>query len=165
MRNIYVLIIMIIISSCGPDNKGAVNRGMKLPDFRVQLLDSSKVMNINDIVGNKEFVVFIFDPLCSYCHSELRSILQHEIDFKGLKIIMVTFSPYERMKAFNQEFNLGNRKEIILVRDTSFFLMKYFNLVSVPFTAIYNSEKKVVVTYDGIVKSDEILKRIRELNR
>jgi hypothetical protein len=65
------------------------------------------------------------------------------------------------MKAFDEKYQLGRYKNIHIGRDTKYFLPPFFQMVNLPYMALYNRKGELITTYEGNVKTNVLLKAFR----
>lgn len=163
-KELVTLLFAIAIFSCKnsfPEN--TIGHNEKIPDFNIQLIDSSATLDSKDFSDGNPFIVFFFDPECSYCQSELRSIISNVSYFRNNKIYMVTFTNNEQMALFYNKLNLSRYKNITMGRDISFASLRHYKLNTVPYTLIYDGEGRLKRVFDQKVDAQKLLRAISNL--
>jgi thiol-disulfide isomerase/thioredoxin len=136
--------------------------GRLLPSFNLLLVDSLTNLNTRDIPTGQPVIVIGFSPWCKHCQAETREILQHIEQFNNTRIYYVTSDPFDQMKIFYQYFGLAKYPNITLGRDTQAFFLPYFKTRGVPFTAIFDSKKRLKQVFSNGVTSNKLTQSIAE---
>jgi hypothetical protein len=130
--------------------------GRLLPKFNVLLTDSTTYLNTNDIPTGEPLIVIGFSPYCIHCQAETRDLLQHMQQFQHARIYFVTAFPFGPMKEFYKVFKLAQYPNVVMGRDTSDYFLKYFKATGVPYTAIFDSKKRLKQVLPGEAKASLI---------
>lgn len=117
--------------------------GRLLPDFDILLPDSVTHLNSADIPTGKPIIFIGFSPTCKHCGAETEDIVKHITKFVGIRIYFVTPYSFHEMRGFYKYFKLNNYPGITMGRDSSDYFMTYFKADGVPFTAIFDSKKRL----------------------
>ncbi len=125
--------------------------GKLLPTFSMLLKDSSTYLNTVDIPAGKPFVIFIFSPTCPHCQAEMTEIIHHIDQLKNTNFYLVTAAPFNEMKAFYERYGLSEYKNITIGRDPKNSFLAYFKTNLIPYTAIYNTQKRLIQAFPGRV--------------
>jgi hypothetical protein len=85
--------------------------------------------------------------------------------FKKAEMVMVTFKPVAEIAAFEKKYKTHNYSNIkVGTEGTSFQLRDYYQLVKLPFTALYDKNQKLSYSYGQDMSVDELIKRLKNLN-
>ena len=155
MRNvIFSLCIMGLSASCSqPELPKTGLEGQEMPSFSVLAKDSSTYLNTRDIPSGKSTVLLLFGPYCPYSRAEVENITKNMKSMKDVNFYLFTSSPYNEMIDFSKSFKLDQYSNVTIGVDTGFFLIKYFKITGVPFTAIYTKDKKLKQTFGGNIEA------------
>lgn len=132
-----------------------------LPQFSILLPDSTTWYTKSDLPKGKKTILMLFSPDCDHCKHETELITKNIDKFKRTHIIMVTTLPFDKMTAFYQKFQLKNYKDITVGRDPKFFFSNYFKIHYLPFLAIYDKKYKLVKTFEGSPKWEELMEYVK----
>ncbi|HMH21383.1 MAG TPA: thioredoxin-like domain-containing protein [Puia sp.] len=159
MKQIIYLVIFGGLSACAlkTEEKG------DLPSFNLLLVDSTTVLNTSTIPDGKTISLLFFSPDCEHCQEETESIIKNMNSLKNVQFYFVTIDPFDRLKIFNQYYQLSQYTNIILGRDYTFSFPKYFDIKTTPFLAIYNKHKQLKVVLKGAFKVGRIIEEINKL--
>jgi thiol-disulfide isomerase/thioredoxin len=136
--------------------------GRLLPAFDLLLTDSATHLNTADIPTGKPFIVIGFSPWCTHCQAETRDIIKHMQELKDTRIYYVTAFPFGQMKAFYGYFKLAQYPNIVMGRDLKNYFLSYFKATGVPYTAIFDSKKRLKQVLGGETKADLLAKLVAE---
>jgi thiol-disulfide isomerase/thioredoxin len=130
--------------------------GHLMPSFSVLKQDSTTYLNTKDIPAGKPTVLLLFGPYCPYSRAEVENITKNMKSMKDINFYFFTSSPYNEMIDFSKSFKLDQYSNITMGIDTGFYLIKYFKITGVPFTAIYTKDKKLKQTFGGNIEAKVI---------
>ncbi|SFE44832.1 Thiol-disulfide isomerase or thioredoxin [Chitinophaga sp. CF118] len=130
--------------------------GKPMPSFSLLSSDSVTYLNTNNIPAGKPIVFLLFDPYCPYCRAETESIIKNMKSLQDVRFYFLTSSPYNDMMSYYKNFQLQKYENVTVGIDTGFYLIKYFKIAGVPFTAIYTDEKKLKQTFVGKIEAEVI---------
>lgn len=136
--------------------------GQLLPKFDLLLIDSTTHLNTSDIPSGEPLVVIGFSPYCTHCQAETRDLIKHMRQLQRSRIYFVTAFPFSSMKEFYKVFKLGKYPNIIMGRDTGDYFLKYFKANGVPYTAIFDSKKRLKQVMPGEAKAEMIAQLAEE---
>jgi uncharacterized membrane protein YphA (DoxX/SURF4 family) len=136
--------------------------GRLLPSFDVLLPDSVTHFNTADIPGGKPFVVIGFEPYCKHCQAETRDLIRHIRQLKDIPIYFVTPYPFFQMKEFCQYFKLQQYPSIKVGRDAKGYFLNYFNAPRIPYTAIFDSKKRLKKVFTAQIDAKTLIQAVSE---
>lgn len=129
-----------------------------LPQFSILLTDSATWYTKNDLPKRKKTMIMLFSPDCDHCKHETELIKKNISRFRGIQIVMVTPMPFHKMREFYEHFELQQYKNITVGRDPKFFFSNYFKVHYLPFLAIYDKNYKLLKTFEGSTKWEDLVK-------
>jgi thiol-disulfide isomerase/thioredoxin len=127
-----------------------------VPSFSILQTDSTW-FNREQLPRRRPVLVIYFSPDCGHCQLEAEEINKHFEQLKGFEIVMASYKPVEDIKAFAETYQLLDKKNIHIGRDTKYFFAPFYRLKFTPFTAVYNKQGKLLATYDKGIKWPELL--------
>ena len=127
--------------------------GRLLPKFDLLLTDSATHLNTTDIPIGQPVIVVGFSPYCIHCQAETRDLIKHMQQLKNTRIYFVTAFPFRPMKEFYKVFKLAKYPNIVMGRDSSDYFLTYFKATGVPYTAIFDSKKRLKQVMPGEAKA------------
>jgi thiol-disulfide isomerase/thioredoxin len=137
----------------GPATVKTGMEGRLLPAFDLLLTDSSTHFNTATIPTGEPVIVIGFSPWCIHCQAETRDIIKHMQQLKNTRIYYVTAFPFGQMKEFYKFFKLAQYPNIVMGRDSTNYFLKYFKATGVPYTAIFDSKKRLKQIIPGEAKA------------
>jgi thiol-disulfide isomerase/thioredoxin len=151
MKQLVTASFSFLLFACSwPQPKYASGlEGQALPNFNLILKDSSTQFHTSNIPTGRSFIIFLYQPYCPYCRSQLEDILKNMADFKNTRVYMVTTSSYLELNQFFDNYHLEKYSNIILARDSAAQFISYFNASGIPYLAIYDKQKKLAKVLFG----------------
>jgi hypothetical protein len=162
--NLKIVLFLLLINSlmgCRSDGSGGPKEKSPLPSLTMRLMDTTSFLNTDQIKAGAPLVIIYFSPDCSHCREETRQLLSHMDMFRNVHILLLTPMPYDDLVYFYKEFNLKSYSNLTVGQDDHLSFYHYFNPRQIPYTAIYDSGKKlskVIIGFSGI---NNILESIR----
>ena len=133
-----------------------------LPAFQILLLDSTSQANTFEAPKKKAIMLMFFSPDCDHCETVTQEIIAHIKDFKKTKIYMFSPMPLHTIKTFYDKMGLSNYKKYITVgQEYKGFFHSYYGTQYVPHIVIYGKDKKLVASFEGDGKIEDILNAIK----
>lgn len=166
MKQVFILWAIAALAGCF-DSEGSVPEktgmeGKPLPEFNLLLTDSTTWINTRNIPSGKPTVLFYFSPTCSYCRAQTEEIIEDMDKLKNMQFYFITHKSLTGLKNFCKEFELARYKNITIGVDTGHIVSDYFEIEGVPYTAIFNKNKKLNKSYLGKIYSSQIIKAAKE---
>ncbi len=153
---IPVLLLFITINAIAQEDVPDYLRNPTLPPFTLLGMDSMKITRAD--IGNKKTLIMLFNPGCGYCRVQTDSLVGNIDKLGDVEIVMVSFEPFESLRAFYNEFKLANYHNIKLGRDIRYFFTPYFEPTGVPFLALYDEKGRFITKFGGGVPIPTLLK-------
>lgn len=163
-ERLLLIFALIIFSSCRDENRDPIVTGMEnkpLPTFNILLPDSITYFNTANLKVGKKVVLFYYSPSCPYCRAQMREIVNNINRFDGAPICVVTDAEFNAMKDFIKYFRLDKYSNIIAGRDTGYVVGKKYRIMSIPFTAFFDKDKKLRTAYSGWLTSKTLVKALQ----
>ena len=136
--------------------------GRVLPAFNILLPDSVSRFNTADIPTGKPFIILAFSPFCKHCQAETINIIKHMDQLTNIKIYYVTTDPFSAMKSFYQHYKLAKYSNITMGRDEKYSFFKYFKVWQSPYTAIFDSHKRLKQVFPNQTTAMQLAQSIAE---
>lgn len=111
-----------------------------------------------DLAKNQPVLLMVFNPECDHCQHQTEQLLLDIENFKDIQIVFATPEDFDKMKAFNERYNLGKYSNIHVGRDTKFFLPPFYRMRNLPYLALYNRKGTLITTFDGNASTADLLK-------
>ena len=160
MKTILILVCFACLLSCH-SSSGKDDTLSTLPAFNIQLTDSTTILNAAAIPVGKPTIILFFRPDCTHCQAETQSLLSHIDSLQNVRIYMLASAPLAEIKGFYNHFHLDQYKNFTVGKDYDHSFARVFRPASVPYMAIYNSEKQLIKIYAEEAGIENILKSVR----
>jgi len=154
---ICAVLLLVILFSCNerkPLQTGY--EGKPLPSFDLLLNDSITHFNTSNVPAGRPVVLFYFSPACPYCRAEMADIIKGISSMKQIQFYVFTSWPFAAMKYFYQHYQLEKYPNIAVGVDYKLSFQKHFKAYGVPYTAIYDADRKLKHAYMGAIFSKQI---------
>lgn len=156
----YLPLFVLLLSFAG--NKVF---GQTLPDFKLKLMDGSTLSTSQ--LSHKEPVLLIyFAPDCEHCRTLMKELLPQINAFKNVQILMPTFESPDDVRWFINHFQTNKYPNIkVGIEEPVFFLKNYYKLEHTPFTALFNKNGKLMVSYKEYTPVSELIKWVKAISK
>jgi thioredoxin-related protein len=79
---------------------------------------------------------------------------------------MVTFEPLQVLPGFEKQFQTSKYPNIKVGSEVPvFFFQKYYQLQHTPFTALFDKNGKLIVSYKDYTPVDDLIKKLKGLEK
>jgi hypothetical protein len=161
MKQAIVLLIITALFGCyGSEPEKTGLEGKPLPSFKLLLTDSTTYIDTKNIPKGKPIVLFYYGPYCPYSKAQMEEIIDDINVFNNVQIYVFMTGRFRDMKTFYTHYRLDKYKNIVAGLDFSGFFRQYFELIGVPFIAIYNKDMKLNKAFVGKINSKQIIKAL-----
>lgn len=162
MKSLIFIIAVFssLTTSASVDSIPAHLKGLKIPDFKLLLVDSVTNFYTENLDAKKNTLILLFSPDCDHCQHQTEDIIKNIDAFKNTQIVMTTVLPFPMMKAFYERYQLSKYKNIIMGRDVLFFFSPYYRSQYTPYLALYNKKGELIFTNDGQVKIETLIAQL-----
>jgi len=157
-----VLMLLLIGTSLHAQDKPAYQRFPTVPPFELLATDSVTTLTKAQLKKNQPVIVMYFSPDCDHCQHQTEDILGLMDKIKGLQLVMASYQPMELIRDFKAKYKLENYPNIMIGRDTKYFIPSFFGVTSLPYLAFYDKKGNLLRVHEGNVKPGAILKLYNE---
>ena len=154
---ISLLLSLSIFVFAQHDTIAPYKRFPTVPPMQLLLVDNTNFTKEN-LKKNQPLILMYFSPECDHCQHQVNDMLKRMKDLKKYQIVMATNKPFEEMKMFYEKYKLAAFHNITMGRDTKFLLPPFFRMRNMPYLALYDKKGKLITTFDGNVKVDNLIK-------
>jgi thiol-disulfide isomerase/thioredoxin len=123
--------------------------GSPLPAFELVLADSVTRLNTKDIPTGQPFLIVGFSPYCPHCQGEIRDILKNMQKFRDTRVFLITYFPLSDLRLFYKKLRLDKYPNVTAAVDNKNVFLSYYRQHSIPFTAVYDSKKRLAEVISG----------------
>jgi thioredoxin-related protein len=155
----YILLLFLAAALCSSA------RSQSLPPFQM-VLSTGKVFKASTDLPKrgKPLILIYFDPDCDHCQKLMKDLFKKINNFKKAEIVMVTFKSITELVTFEKKYSTHNYTNIITGTEGSFFYLRnYYQLVKMPFIALYDQNRNLRYSYRQETPVDDLIKRLKNL--
>jgi thiol-disulfide isomerase/thioredoxin len=163
MKQISTFLLLGLLAACysaEPQKTG--KEGSPMPAFKILLTDSITWLNTNALPMGQASVLFYFSPHCRFCKSQTTQIIENIDNLKKIHFYFISSYPIPALKTYSKEFELAKYPNIQVARDTTKEISDYFEIIGVPYLAIYGKDKKLNKSFLGGKLYSSQIKKIAE---
>ena len=160
LRLFLIFFCLTASASAAVDSIPAHIKGLRIPDFKILLVDSVTNFYTENLDKNKNTLIMLFSPDCDHCKHQTEDIIKNIDAFKNTQIVMNTVLPFHLMKEFYEGYKLSKFENIIMGRDVLFFFSPYYRSQFTPYLALYNKKGELLYTNDGQVKIETLIAQL-----
>ena len=128
----------------------------KLPDFTLTNIDF-KDFTQNDLNRSKSTIIMLFNPECDHCQQQLELFLATPEVVKNAQIVLSSLEPQETNREFYKKYQLSKYPFVLLGREYGNFFGDYYRPTTIPFVAVYNPKKQLVLYNHGSITKPQLL--------
>jgi peroxiredoxin len=136
--------------------KAVAARTSQLPIFRFEGLDG-KIIASTDF-KNKPVWLLYFDSDCEFCLMQLSDIQQHSSQLSHIKIVLVSSENSLALRECKQKYGFGQWPNLTIARDTTHLCTTLLGMTTTPSSLLYGADGRLVKKYNGVVKSEVVMK-------
>jgi len=133
-----------------------VRDGELLPSFSLLLADGVTKLNTATIPPGSPVVLVLFSPDCPYCLAEIDSIVGQIRGLADIRFFFVTPCPMREIQAFSRQYYLDSYPNIVVGMDPNNFLLRFSRTKVIPYTAIYDEDKRLKEAVFGQTDAQKI---------
>jgi hypothetical protein len=150
IASLLLLTVLTAVAACHGSGENKALKGITaLPHFILLSLDSSHIINSDQIPAGTPSVFFYFDPNCEHCQKETRGIIQHRQEFKNVRFYYLSNASIKAIDSFSHYFRLDSMPNVFVGTDFQYTFFNAFLPSSVPYMAVYNNQKILAQVYNG----------------
>ncbi|MFN4315251.1 MAG: TlpA family protein disulfide reductase [Chitinophagaceae bacterium] len=128
-----------------------------VPPFKFMLTDSVTYYSKEDLPSKKAVLLMLFSPDCDHCRHQTDSILANMEVLKKIQIVMASVLPLDRIKKFQEEYQLDRFPNMVVGRDYQFLLPGFFQTHSLPSMGLYDRKKNLIEVTEGTLSVQQLL--------
>lgn len=138
-------------------------QAQSIPPFRITLSDNN-IFNGSDVPKGKPMILIYFDPECDHCQKLMDELFKNVDSLKKAEIVMVTYKPVIELPAFEAKYDTHRYTNIkVGTEGTGFYLRRFYGLVIMPFTALYDKEGNLNYSYKSGTPIHDLIGRLKKL--
>ena len=138
-------------------------KSQALPSFEMKLTNG-KAFSSQSLSHTKPLIIIYFAPDCEHCQVLMNEIFKKISSFKNAQFVMVTFKPLNEVAEFENLYQTNKYQNITVGTETPiFFFRRYYQVDNTPFTALYDKNGKLVISYKKETPVDDLVKHLKLL--
>lgn len=155
---LYCCIIQCTIAQPSTDSTAPYFKHKGIPSFSLLLHDSTSVIKSADLSLKPILALIYFSPSCGHCQEEAKLLIE-KIDSTP-NVFYVWIGPshalLQEIKEFAVAYKLNGKQNLIVGKETSYFLPTFFRMQTTPYCAVYQQNKLFVEFRSGMSMRDFI---------
>jgi len=159
---VWMILLVVGWSACQSKKERYLASIESMPSFEVLKLDSTTIVEANDIPEGRPSLIVYFRPDCPHCKAETENLLRDAGKFADFNFVFLTGSALSNAKAFATTYHFEKYRNIVIGKDYNHSFAQRFEPEAVPFTALYSQKKTLIALYKGEITSEQILSAIHE---
>src|SRR5215203_3606374 len=101
------LIAMLLVAMGFAAQSQDYKRFPNVPPFELMKLDSSTYFKKADLPKNQPVLIMVFNPECDHCQHQVEQMLLDMAQLKNIQMVFATPEDLNKLKAFNEKYNLA----------------------------------------------------------
>lgn len=136
-----------------------------LPAFKMKL-SNGKIFSSSEVSHKKPLIIIYFAPDCEHCQILMNGIFKKINEFKNAEILMATFESDAAVAGFVKQYQTAKYPNIKVGTEIPvFFFRKYYQLEHTPFTALFDKNQKLIISYKDYTSVDDLIKHLKMLEK
>jgi len=141
----YIVSFVLLLStkSMGQDTIPPFLKNKLLPAFELLLTDSSKYSSSNAF-NYPYYTLIYFSPECGHCLETTEQLIRHSDSLQNTLLVMAAYKTVDELSTFSKKYHLNLFQNVLVGRDTRYFIAPYYAISYTPFVAVYDANRKLV---------------------
>jgi len=136
-----------------------------LPAFKIKL-SNGKIFSSPEVSNKKPLIIIYFAPDCEHCQILMNGLFKKINEFKNAEILMATFESDAAVAGFVKQYQTAKYPNIkVGIEIPVFFFRTYYHLEHTPFTALFDKNHKLIVSYKDYTPLDDLIKHLKIVER
>ncbi len=154
---VLFLVVLTLIMSFSPKKNTASSFPSDLPYFSLRTLEG-RLFNRDSIPSNVKTIWVYYSTECEFSKKQAHFFQKeiNSIDSKN-KFFFVSFEERDSIIKFQNEFQL-TQSNVTFLEDYRLTFADKFNLKTYPSILVYDENKKLLQTFEGVTKLKKIVK-------
>jgi thiol-disulfide isomerase/thioredoxin len=130
-----------------------------IPAFSFKTLDG-KIFTNKNLDKTKPKLFVYFNSECEFCQAEAESIHKELDNLKNIQLLFISYEETDKIKAFAQQYELLNVKNIVFLEDKNIEFAPLFGAKGIPFMLLYDKDNKLIQKFRGVTKIEKIVSHL-----
>jgi cytochrome oxidase Cu insertion factor (SCO1/SenC/PrrC family) len=128
-----------------------------MPAFNLLKTDSTWYTNA-DLPARKPVIFIYFSPECGHCQIEMKNIAlkMDSVKLNRAQFVLISFHPVPDLEKFGRTYDLFKFKNLVIGRDTKYFLPSFFKVEFTPYIAVYDKKGKFNTEFRDGAKPEQL---------
>jgi thioredoxin-related protein len=158
-KNVFVFLLSMFFMATLLPATPAMSQ--TIPEFKVKLTNGT-TLSSTKVSAKKPLLIIYFAPDCEHCRKLMDQLVPQMDAFKNTEILMVTFESLNDVAWFENHYHTKNYSNMkVGMESPVFFLKNYYNLQQTPFTALFDKNGKLLVSYKDYTPVSELIKWVK----
>lgn len=132
-----------------------------LPAFKMKL-SNGKIFSSAEVSHKKPLIIIYFAPDCEHCQVLMNGLFKRINEFKNTEILMATFESDAAVARFVKQYQTSKYANIKVGTEIPvFFFRMYYQLQHTPFTALFDKNQKLIVSYKDYTPLEDLIKHLK----
>jgi len=127
-----------------------------IPAFSFKTLTGA-VFTDKDLDKTNPKLFVYFNSECEFCQAEATSIHKKLDNLKNTQLLFISYEETDKIKAFAQQYELLNVKNIVFLEDKNMAFAPLFDAKGIPFMLLYGKDNKLIQKFRGVTKVEKII--------
>jgi thiol-disulfide isomerase/thioredoxin len=129
-----------------------------MPNFRLATMQDSTMILSKDIPKEGIVMLKYFSPDCDHCQKEAQKFVAKKDSLKNIQTLWMSgdWASLQDIKTFAKTYGIEQLNPKYIGKDVGSNLVLYYDLKSVPFTAIYK-DNQLIKQYKNDINFDELI--------
>ncbi|WP_431158083.1 hypothetical protein [Winogradskyella poriferorum] len=134
------------------------NDDLTIPNFIISTIKDSADFNSKTIEKEGLILLKYFSPDCDNCQEEAEIYHSKKDSLKNIRTIWISgeWAQMNSIEEFAKKYRLKELNTIIIGKETSRFLINYYDFSGIPFAALYENNQ-LIKQYTGSINFEELI--------
>ncbi|MEM7109896.1 MAG: hypothetical protein AAF519_16845 [Bacteroidota bacterium] len=131
---------------------------LALPNFTISTIKDSTAFSSKGITKDGILLIKYFSPDCDHCQQEAETYFSKKDSLQNIKTIWVSgdWAELKMIKKFTETYQLEQLNPIAIGKETTNFLVSYYQLQGIPYAAVYK-DNQLIKEYQGALDFSELI--------
>ncbi|MEM8566122.1 MAG: hypothetical protein AAGF85_06645 [Bacteroidota bacterium] len=163
---VIALFTTLILFSCSQpssetseaENKVDFNEDLAIPNFTMATIKDSTAVSSQSMPKEGILLVKYFSPDCDHCQAEAETYFSKKDSLQNIRTIWITgdWANLKMIEEFVEKYQLEQLNPIAIGKETTNFLVSYYQLQGIPYAAVYQ-DNQLIKEYQGSLDFNELI--------
>ena len=144
----YLILLFLLVPTLAflqpsKDTSAPYFKNNSYPEIQLLLTDSSTVFTKENIPTDKTVALIFFSPDCDHCQKTVQELITKMDSLTNLIMVLngPSYITLHEIKEFYQKYKLESFPNIIMGKETRYFVPIHYRIEVTPYAAIYKEGK------------------------